>query len=135
MTAFFVKVFKRTNKCEHCKKEPLPGYHFCAECLEVARARFEKWAHERRNEGLCIRCDRKSFRGFLRCKLHTLLNRAQCKAWGKLHPEHAKVAWEKKKDLLAAGLCVCPAHNKLPPGFRRCNDCRARQRSYAEAAA
>lgn len=126
MTAFFVEKFKRENQCWNCKADKLSGYSMCAKHLEKAKLDFRAWAKRRRRQRLCCYCDRRSFKGWLRCKTHTLVNRVKCLRWNRLHPEHGREAWEKRKKLLALGICICRAHRTIPAGFRRCEECRAR---------
>ena len=130
MTAFFVKKFKKGLKCSSCNKEQLSGYKLCVKHLTYARERFENWSQERRKCGRCIRCDRKSYNGYLRCKAHTIKNREQCLAWMAKHPNRNHEQWLIKKQRIESGLCICPAKNKIPAGFKRCDDCRIRRRSY-----
>lgn len=130
MTQFFIKTFQKGLKCWNCKKKPIAGYSFCVKHLSQARERFANWSKERKGLGKCIRCDCKGFKGYLRCKKHTLVNRLQCATWMSKHPEYGVKNWGKSKALINAGICICEAHNKIPTGFKRCDDCRVRNRSY-----
>jgi hypothetical protein len=130
MTKFFIEKFKKGLKCWGCKKEPIAGYKMCLLHLTKARERFANWSEERRQDGKCIRCDRRSHKGYLRCKTHTVLNRVQCLSWMSRHPERNAEAWEKRKVQLDLGICICKAKNKIPAGFRRCDDCRTRRAGY-----
>lgn len=140
MSEFFVETFKKQNKCWGCKFEPLKQgdrtYGFCAKHLTAARERWRLWQGQRRAEGKCISCHRKSFRGWLRCRVHREVNRLRIAAWIKAHPDHSALQWEKRKKLLAAGFCPsCKEHRALPAGFRRCDPCRERRRSYGKKGA
>jgi hypothetical protein len=130
MTAFFVKKFKKGLKCSSCKKETINGYKLCVTHLIRAKERFARWSEERRACGKCIRCDRKGYNGYLRCKTHTIKNRQQCLAWMDKHPNQNHEQWLILKQRVDAGICVCPARNKLSNGFRRCADCRVRKQGY-----
>ena len=130
MTQFFIKTFQKGLKCWSCKKKPIKGYKMCIEHLTKARERFANWSEERRDQGKCIRCDCKGYNGYLRCKKHTLLNREQCAAWGTRHPEYTGEKWARQQKVLKAGICICKAHNKIPAGFKRCDDCRIRSIGY-----
>lgn len=127
MTAFFVKKYKSTNKCDKCIKGKLSGYSLCASHLERAKLRFRNWSAERRAEKRCISCDCKSYCGFLRCKKHTQYNRKMCRAWTKKHPERAHLEWlERKAKHDAAGTCrYCKAHPPVVPGRVKCINCVA----------
>lgn len=135
---FALKTFTTANRISHCSacsKDKLRGRKMCAGHLEKARLFFRSWSATRRAAGKCCWCNKKSFNGWLRCKIHTLYNRAKCAAWMERHPDHGHKQWiERKKKFLANGLCVCKAHNRLPPGFRRCDSCRPRQRGYGTTA-
>jgi len=129
MSKFFLKSFKARHKCWACKEDKLSGYSLCEKHLTKARNLWRSWGFERREEGLCISCDRKSFKGWLRCKIHTAYNRKKCLAWTHAHPEHAQEAWRKKQTLRAAGFCPqCPQHRKLKNGAGRCWVCSTRNR-------
>jgi hypothetical protein len=133
VTAFFIKEMHATLKCGACKKLPVDGKKFCPKHLAVARNRWRRWSVERRKEGLCCYCHRKSYKGFLRCRIHTQINREKCRDWMARHPERSAVDWQKRKKWIDLGRCpMCRPHRKLPTGFRRCNPCRKRQRSYSK---
>lgn len=131
MSPFFLKTFRKDLRCRRCKAlEARPkksGYSLCEEHLVEAREKFRCWSEQRREDGLCCYCPRKSFRGWLRCRLHTAINRAKCLAWDRAHPEHAKEQWELKKQLRDAGFCPsCRDRNPLEHGMKRCEVCTAK---------
>jgi hypothetical protein len=127
MSPYFVKLFNKINICHHCKSSKLEGYSLCQTHLEQAKIRWRGWQIERHQSGKCCFCDHKSFKGWLRCRAHTKINRARCKAWIKLHPEHNKEVLVKRKQLVASGLCCsCKEHRKLDGQFKRCWICRTR---------
>lgn len=132
MTAFFVKTFKKrhTKRCAHCRKDKVSGYSLCDRHLVAARERFRSWSNTRRKEHKCILCDRKPMKTWLRCRLHTKINRNRCAIWGSQHPDYAHKQWLKRKKYIDVGLCVCRAHNPLPVGKRRCDPCRTRSAGY-----
>lgn len=104
MPPIFIKQFMRQFKCPHCKAHKVPEKSLCQFHLAKARVYFQTWANKRRKEGLCIRCRRKSFKGYLRCRLHTEENRARCRAWMKIHG-HGQ--WEKAKNqAYLTGMCA-----------------------------
>lgn len=127
MSSFFVRLFKRENKCPHCAADKLSGYSLCATHLEQAKLKWRSWATERREHRLCCYCDRKSFRGWLRCRAHTIINRAKILAWMAKHPTHSHDQWVERRKLADQGLCpACKPHRALTNGYRRCDVCRAR---------
>lgn len=134
MSEFFVKTFNQKNKCAGCSRAKLKIgsriFSLCEGHLVKAREGWRSWAAERRAEGKCISCKRKSFNGWLRCRKHREINRLKCEQWMKAHPEHPAEAWAKRKAFLALGVCLCKSHTRLPAGKRRCDACRARQRAY-----
>lgn len=134
MSEFFVYTFNQNNPCAHCKTSALVvgkrTYSLCRTHLTAARDRWRVWAAERRAAGACISCHRKSFNGWLRCRKHREENRLKCQRWGKENPGYSARAWAKRKLILATGTCICKAHNPLPPGFNRCDDCRTKNRVY-----
>jgi hypothetical protein len=135
MTLLFAQEFKKPLKCAYCAQAPLTDYSLCSPHLVQARERFRSWAKKRRRAGLCIRCACKSFRGYLRCRKHTVENRRVCKVWSAAHPDYCKRQWEKSKAVRDAGFCPsCREHPKLEGPFRRCEPCRKRSRGYRSAA-
>jgi hypothetical protein len=77
--------------------------------------------------GRCAYCDRKSFKGWLRCKAHTMYNRLMCALWGEKNKEHvAKYVIERRNHWLSLGKCICSAHRPLAVGRRRCRTCITR---------
>jgi hypothetical protein len=130
MTAFFVKKFKDTHRCNACKADKLSGYSLCPTHLERAKQRWRGWSVERRAVGKCCYCDRKSFRGWLRCRHHTKLNRAKIRQWMIEHPTYGRDQWLKRLTLRAHGVCACRDRGQLRPGQRRCDTCIARRPQY-----
>lgn len=126
MTQLFVNEFKKLNKCQSCKKDAPVGYGLCVNHLKIARERFAKWAKLRREQKKCCYCHRSSYNGWLRCKTHTLINRARCKQWWIDHPGARVYIKARLEARLNSGICRCAAKNKIPEGFRRCDDCRNR---------
>lgn len=135
MSPFFIKTYLKDTKCRGCEKSKLiigkKAYSVCSEHLKAARDKWRNWSVIRREQGLCCYCHRKSYKGWLRCKFHTLENREKCLRWIEEHPEHYHEAWMKKKKLMEAGFCpTCKEHRPLPTGFKRCDPCRARRKNY-----
>lgn len=139
MTKFFADQFRKGIEiCYGCSKSALKNYGFCATHLLEARSKFQAWSTQRQSKGVCIRCDRKGYmdhalgRRLLRCKAHTQLNRAQCSDWMTRHPEYEKQRYARVVAIRDAGFCPsCKEHPKLDGIHKRCDSCRARQRSYA----
>lgn len=139
MSKFFLKSFKAKNKCWACKEDKLSGYSLCEKHLTKARNLWRSWGFERRQAGLCISCDRTSFKGWLRCKFHTLLNRKRCAAWMKEHPGYYRIELARKQELVRNGQCPkCASHRKVSPGHVVCWFCKAKEtlrRKYGVEAA
>ncbi len=138
MSEFFIKTFNKNTGCAHCKSGKLrvgkKTYSLCEAHLNKAAEKWRNWADYRRQQGLCISCNHKSFNGWLRCRAHTNQNRAKCKSWMKDNgPEHYARQKQRKELFLAQGICFCPARNPTA-GFRRCADCRTRSNSYGKRA-
>lgn len=91
--------------------------------------RFRRWCERRRAAGLCIQCPEKSQPGRLRCPSHAEVNRARRERWKAEHPDYAHVMWDRAKERVAAGICLCKERRPLTDGFRRCEECRERQRA------
>jgi len=133
MTQFFVDNFNKRNRCWRCKNAKLKignkVYSLCTNHLALARSKWQTWSQDRRAEGKCCYCDRKSFNGWLRCRAHREYNRQQCASWMADHPDHGKQAWAKRKALQDLGLCLyCREHRPMATGRRKCDPCLARQR-------
>lgn len=129
MSPVYIKEIQSTKCGNVCKNEKLGKYSLCAKHLEYARNTWRIWQKERRDQGRCCFCHLKSFKGFLRCKKHTLENRERCKAWARLHPYRHREEWERRKRWTAMGLCLaCPTHSPVIPGRTRCADCTERRR-------
>jgi hypothetical protein len=131
MSDFFVKKFKQKHRCKSCRSSKIKAngkvYSLCYNHLTKARKESIKWSEQRRHEGLCISCDRKSFRGWLRCRLHREINRLRIQAWIKAHPEYYREQWKLQKQLRDGGLCPsCHEHRPLSDGYLRCKPCRDR---------
>lgn len=126
MTAFFIRKFKATHECRQCSAEHAPLRKFCKQHLYKAMMAWRRWAEERRGDELCISCDRKSFRGWLRCRLHTELNRIKCSAWYRANKERESLKDKQSKDAWTAqGKCFqCPEHRPISVrSTRRCATC------------
>ena len=128
MSPYFVKLFKKENKCSCCKASKKDGYSVCAKHLKYAKTRWRKWQIIRRNTGKCCYCHRKSFKGWLRCKTHTIINKKKCEAWGKKHPTHGHDSFiQRHSTFTDNGLCIsCKPHRKVHKGFKRCWTCLKR---------
>jgi hypothetical protein len=136
MTAFFVKTFKRQNKCPHCKRDKASGYSLCSKHLQLAREKFRLWTVERRGVGRCISCNRKSrkARSFLvsrhthevRCEIHAKINRAKVAAWCAAHPNYSHKVWLERKGQYKR--CRESGHARLR-GQRVCDGCSKRNRT------
>lgn len=122
MSPFFVKQFKNEHKCHNCNKLTIRS--LCSTHLEVARKRWIIWSHSRQEQGLCSYCHRRSFRGWVRCRLHTMYNRAVCKLWNE---RYAKSRYQARKAL---GVCVhSPEHGKVTKPHVYCNKCLERSKA------
>lgn len=126
MPPIFVQQFMKENKCPHCKAHKIPEKSLCKYHLAVARVRFQVWSAKRKEEGLCIRCNCKSFEGFLRCKKHTFENRANCSRWMRIH---GAGIWQKRKaETIRTGICAyCRKGQRLGETFS-CLDCKIRNK-------
>lgn len=160
MSDFFVSKLNAETKCPGCKKGKLVVgrrvYSLCAGHLQYARDQWRKWSSKRQAQGRCISCDRRGWKGgnrrnarghrinslgerLLRCKDHTLENRAKCANWMaeqlKLNPNYHTERHLVRQSLYTEnGKCPsCRQHRPLPPGFRRCDECRERQRTARTA--
>lgn len=131
MTMFYVLNFKKKHKCSKCN-ESTNHYSLCEKHLDYARKRFRKWSSIRKHQRLCCYCHRKSYKGFLRCKTHTMENRVRVKEWHKNHPEYIKNQYIRLCQLRDSGFCpTCPEHRPLESDYKRCDVCRERHRMYA----
>jgi hypothetical protein len=131
MSPLFIKLYKDLTHCPCCKASPKEGYICCPKHLEAAKLRFQRWSTERKSKGLCCYCNRKSYKGYLRCKPCTIKNRIKCHDWFLKHPEHSKEAWEKKKLIRDSGFCPgCPQHRPLLAPSKRCVTCHQRRYLY-----
>jgi hypothetical protein len=136
MSEFYVKKFNQEHVCAHCKAARMrvgkKVYSICELHLTLARDKWRLWATTRRGLGRCISCDCKSFRGWLRCKKHTEINRRRCENWYKARvvedPGYGNRKYtERYNTYTAKGLCIsCAEHTPLVDGFHRCESCRAR---------
>jgi hypothetical protein len=131
MSPLFIKLFRKEHKCPHCPARKQGKKSLCAFHLRLARERWQKWSDDRRNIGRCTYCNRLSFRGFLRCKLHTEYNRTKVAAWHAAHPDYKVKQWAEKKKLIEQGICPCAARRPLTDGYRRCGPCRERRELLA----
>jgi len=124
MPPIFVQEFMKNNKCPHCKAHKVPEKSLCKLHLAKARVYFRIWSAKRKEEGLCIRCNCKSFQGFLRCRLHTHENRLNCRRWMKVN---GAGVWQKRKaETIKTGICAyCRANPRLGETYR-CLDCKLR---------
>lgn len=130
MSPIFLREFRQSNKCPGCASTKKHGYSMCEFHIAKARVVWRQWQQKRVEKGICCYCHRKSYKGYVRCKTHTIENRIRCKRWIKDHPEHQIQQRIKTMQLLDSGFCRCRAHNPLPEGYRRCLDCRIRHRQY-----
>lgn len=140
MSGFFVKLFKKENKCPKCPKKKLKRgdktYSLCTNHLLRARAAWENWTERRRDEAKCCYCHRASYNGWLRCRIHTLINRENCRNWTIRNYDAVKAKdrayWAAKKGLPDRGFCAnCKDQRPIEPGYRRCAPCRQRRRMVA----
>lgn len=132
MSPYFIAYFKKQNKCPGCSADKKSGYSVCQKHLVKAREHFRQWSKNRRSQGLCCYCHRKSYKGFLRCKFHTEKNREVIRKWIAEHPEHNRQQWEKKKQLIAVGLCgYCKEHRRRSDrSISKCDLCLDRHRIH-----
>lgn len=132
MSPFFIKEIKKHTKCPNCKATKATGYSVCEFHLTYARDRWRQWSKERKKEGKCAYCHRKSFNQTLRCRTHTEYNKAICKAWIAKNKDH-KVAYDLNRLNSWISLNRCPSckdHRPLAAPYKRCLDCRIRHRKY-----
>jgi hypothetical protein len=131
MSPLFLKLFAKEHQCSACSSPKAGARKFCALHLQLAREKWSTWATERRLQGTCAYCDNKSFRGFLRCRLHTLQNRAKVREWHEARPAYQKETWATRKAFYAAqGRCVyCKDHRPAVPGLLKCQPCRDSERA------
>jgi hypothetical protein len=140
MTVFFVKEFKRANKCFKCNRDKLTSYSLCPDHLRQARDKFRVWAKERRAIGRCTNCNRLGRKTKLyhpartmgqrelKCSIHREEMLKRTIVWHTAHPGRSRQEWQKRLQLVNAGFCVCSGHPKLPSGQRRCDACRTRHK-------
>jgi hypothetical protein len=129
MSPFFIKEFKKKFKCPVCPSQKQSNRSLCAYHLRVARERWSFWQKQRQQSGLCCYCHRKSFRGYIRCRIHTIYNRAQCKAWS---AKFSQIRYNYRKRM---GWCpASPNHSKPTNGHTYCDECitrlKARKRKH-----
>lgn len=123
MTPLFVAEFVSQIKCANCLNIKAVGHSVCERHLTMARKRFRAWSKKRKSAGLCVRCDCKSYNGFLKCKKHTMENRAKCLAWWDRVGGHREAYLKRVALMEATGMCIrC---NKRPiEGKRNCRKCK-----------
>lgn len=129
MSPLFLKFFKKQNHCLCCSSTKKKGYSVCPKHLKKAKIHWRKWQEERRHKGVCCYCDRKSYKGWLRCLKHTKYNRKVCLEWKARHPglDHKKHL-ERQATYTDKGRCPsCKPHRKLYASHRRCWICRKRK--------
>lgn len=128
MSPLFLKQFKAYNRRKCCKEHPVNSYSLCSEHLVKARKEWQGFQETRRAMGRCCYCDRKNWKGMLRCKTHREINRKECREWVRLHPDRSFQVWKERQQkwLLLGKCCMCYEHNNLEPGFRRCKPCRTK---------
>lgn len=130
MSEFFIANFKKQNQCQACTTEKVTNYgktySMCLKHLNKARIHWKNWANVRRAAGKCCYCNKKSYKGYLRCKTHTEYNRANCKKWYQANKErNAQYTIEFKLSYLSQNKCPqCPEHRSLKAGYTRCQVCR-----------
>lgn len=130
MSDLYVKQFKQENQCPHCKSAKKSQYSLCDSHLTAARNKWRSWQAERQKQGSCSYCHRKSYKGFVRCKAHTIYNRTNCKSWVRNNKEYClKRTMEFRERFYAINKCPqCPEHNStLGTGFKRCIPCRSKK--------
>lgn len=130
MSPVYISFFKGKTKCSTCSSPSMPARKMCPLHLKKAKEGYSVWTEKRKTKGLCVRCHRKSHNGFLRCKLHTEINRNQCQAWmARQSPEWRHNKWlMRKAACLAKNECqYCAAKNPPIPGTLRCRPCADRQ--------
>jgi hypothetical protein len=116
MSPYFLIDFKKKHPCPKCKR--LTVRSLCPDHLWAARERWRLWQLQRKLEGLCSYCHRKSFKGYVRCRLHTLYNRKKCKVW---MAKNGKERYEYRK---LVGVCVrSPQHGVAAKGHVYCQLC------------
>lgn len=141
MSDFFVQKFNQRHKCPHCKTAKLKVgkhvYSLCESHLNKAREQWRSWQEQRRVDGKCCYCDKHSFNGWLRCKLHTEINREKCKRWMAANKErHAQQSKLRKQFWRSQGRChICAPHNKLDGNFLVCSPCRVRHQTHKKSSA
>lgn len=130
MSPFFIKTFKRQNKCPHCSRDKASGYSLCPAHLEVARQRWRSWSAERRAQERCVSCDRRSrlaTRGVgagerreIRCKIHARINTLKCRAWAAANPGYHARSYKLVQKRIEA--CRGASHKPIR-GRRLCGGC------------
>lgn len=129
---------QQNRKCLGCRRQTFSHqghvYSMCTDHLRKARAAWHKHCKFKRSLGECINCDNWRLRGEQRCASCKERNRLKCLRWSRAHPEVSHQYWLKvRKQYLQAGYCLCKGHPKLPPGYRRCDDCRKRHNDTKRA--
>lgn len=135
MSHYFVKKFNKEHKCSKCKSSKLQVgkkiFSLCQDHLIKAKERWRVWQIQRRVEGKCSYCDKKSYNGWIRCKTHALYNREKCKQWYKVNKEYYKMYnLGRKAEWLSQSKCPqCKEHRSLTEGYARCSVCRVKRKS------
>ena len=104
------------NQCIRCGS-PLPSGASglkCLACYKRDRKHHNKYARKRRKAGLCSVCGKPSKK--TRCP--------DCTTKGEVKRQ------AKAEEALRAGLCTRCFKNPASPGFKRCDQCRAKTAGY-----
>ncbi len=136
MSPYFVRYFRSNNPCPFCTvkagTEKAPGRSMCGTHLAIAKMVWRLWATARRRLGRCIECAKKAQKTNCRCPAHRHANKMKGRAYYAANKERlSKRERDVKEAWIGLGRCpACPQHNPLPPGQRRCNDCRGLHKAY-----
>ena len=126
----FINSFGAKQKCPCCKRNKLSNYSLCSVHLEAAKVAWRKHQDERRAEGRCCYCHRKSYKGFLRCRHHTIENRVKCRKWTKKHGHQRYL--DQKAVALKTGVCYKCRKYPVKPGTLKCDVCHLKLKKYQQ---
>ncbi len=140
MSPFFVKKFKKENRCAKCATyQAEKGKVLCSQHAKVARLAWVVWSALRQRAGYCIECPRGTDRKNCRCAEHRERNRKRCASWAitqvAANPNFVGDRFRMVRDRYAAeGKCLCSGHPPLLAGHARCAGCVLRHKVSAKKA-
>lgn len=132
MSPMFLNEFKQHYRATCCRENPVSGYSLCPKHLVQARQHWQGFQDARRTLGKCCYCNRKSWKGLLRCKTHREISRERSRVWWSRKTPEFKYQWWKsrrQKWLLLGKCSQCYEHNDLTDGFNRCEQCRTKHKN------